>query len=133
MRENCGPAAALPLVQDFSRDHWWHSGASIALGRLFSELGDLERAEAAFRHASWLDVHDAEALNLMALLSVRQNKLEDACKIQRRAVSRQPDQPRQYLLLSDILVKMGRTDEAHAALAQITRLEAAARTDSIVN
>jgi Flp pilus assembly protein TadD len=93
----------------------------------------MAQAEAAFRHASWLDVHDAEALNLMALLSVRQNKLEDACRTQRRAVSRQPDQPRQYLLLSDILVKMGRTEEAHAALAQVTRLQAAARTDSIVN
>jgi Flp pilus assembly protein TadD len=108
-------------------------GASIALGRLFSEMGDVGKAEAAFRHASWLDVHDAEALNLMALLSVRQNRLDDAFQTQRRAVSRQPDQPRQYLLLSDILVKMGRTDEAHAALAQVTRLKAAVRTDSIVN
>lgn len=133
LRANRGPAAALPLVQDFSRDHWWHLGASIALGRLFSEMGEVGKAEAAFRHASWLDVHDAEALNLMALLSVRQNRLEDACKTQRRAVSRQPDEPHQYLLLSDILVKMGRTDEARAALAQVTRLKAAARTDSIVN
>lgn len=133
LRENRGPAAALPLVQDFSRTHWWHSGASIALGRLHSEMGNVAKAEAAFRNASWLDVHDAEALNLMALLSVRQNKLEDACKTQRRAVSRQPDQPSQYLLLSDILEKMGRTDEAHAALAQVTRLQATARTDSIVN
>ena len=133
LRENRGPAAALPLVQDFSRTHWWHLSASIALGRIFSEMGDTVQAEAAFRHASWLDVHDAEALNLMALLAVRQSKLEDACKIQRRAVSRQPDQPRQYLLLSDILVKMGRTDESNAALAQITRLQAATRTASLVN
>ena len=44
-----------------------------------------------------LDVHDPEALNLIALLDVRQDKLEDACKAQRRAVARQPDQPRQYL------------------------------------
>jgi Flp pilus assembly protein TadD len=133
LRENRGPAAALPLVEDFSRGHWWHSGASIALGRLHSEMGDVAKAEAAFRNASWLDVHDAEALNLMALLSVRQNKLEDACKTQRRAVSRQPDQPRQYLLLSDILIKLGRTVEAQAALAQVTRLQATARADSIAN
>jgi len=132
-RENCGPAAALPVVQDFSRAHWWHSAASIALGRLHSEMGDVAKAATAFRHASWLDVHDTEALNLMALLSVRENKLEDACETQRRAVARQPYQPRQYLLLSDILEKMGRTDEAHAALAQIRRLQATARTDSIIN
>ncbi|HEX7517154.1 MAG TPA: tetratricopeptide repeat protein [Chthoniobacterales bacterium] len=127
LRENRGPAAALPLVQDFSREHWWHSGASIARGRLLSEMGDVAKAEAAFRHASWLDVHDAEALNLMALLSVRQNKLEDACKTQRRAVARQPDQPRQYLLLSDILSKMGRTEEARETLAEVSRLESIAR------
>lgn len=124
LRENRGPAAALPLVQDFSRAHWWHARASIALGRLHSEMGDAAEAEAAFRHASWLDVHDAEALNLMALLSVRQNKLEDACKTQRRAVARQPDEPRQYLLLSDILSKMGRSEEARAALAQVSEMKA---------
>lgn len=127
IRENRGPAAAMPLVQDFSGAHWWHSGASIALGRLLSEMGDVAKAEAAFRHASWLDVHDAEALNLMALLSVRQNKLEDACKTQRRAVARQPDQPRQYLLLADILNKMGRPEEARETLAEVSRLESMAR------
>ncbi len=34
LRENRGPAAALPLVQDFAQTHWWHASASIALGRL---------------------------------------------------------------------------------------------------
>ena len=128
LRQNQGPAAALSLVQDFERAHWWHSGASIALGRLFSEIGDVVKAEAAFRHASRLDVHDVEALNLMALLSVQQNKLEEACKTQRRAVARQPDQPRQYLLLSDILSKMGRGDEARAALAQVEHLQGIVKT-----
>jgi tetratricopeptide (TPR) repeat protein len=124
LRENRGPAAALSLVQDFSQAHWWHSGASIALGRLHSEMGDPAKAEAAFRHASWLDVHDTEALNLMALLSMRQNKLDDACETQRRALARQPDQPRQYLLLSDILSKMGRAEEAQALLAQVSEMKA---------
>jgi Flp pilus assembly protein TadD len=133
LREIQGAAAALPIVQDFAHQHWWHASASMSLGVLFLEMGDVVKAEAAFRHASWLDVHDAEALNLMALLSVRQNKLEEACTTQRRAVARQPDQARQYLLLSDILTKMGRTDEAHAALAQITRLQATARINSTVN
>jgi len=133
IREVEGPARALPVVRNFVREHWWHAGASMTLGGLFLEEGDWSQAEAAFRQASWLDVHDAEALNLMAQLSVRQNKLEDACTTQRRAVARQPDQARQYLLLSDILTRMGRTDEARAALAQITRLQATARTDSTVN
>jgi Flp pilus assembly protein TadD len=126
LRENKGPAAALPLIQDFAREHWWHASASISLGLLFLEMGDVANAEAAFRNASWLDVHDAQALNLMALLSVRQNRLEEACKTQRRAVARQPDQPRQYLLLSDILTKMGRTEEARETLAEASRLKSIA-------
>jgi len=126
LRENKGPAAALPIVQDFAREHWWHASASISLGLLFLEIGDVAKAETAFRNASWLDVHDAQALNLMALVSVRQNKLEEACKTQRRAVARQPDQPRQYLLLSDILTKMGRTEEARETLAEASRLKSIA-------
>ena len=126
IRETEGPARALPVVESFVREHWWHAGASMTLGGLFLETGDLLQAEEAFRHASILDVHDAAALNLMALLSVRQNKLEEACKTQRRAVARQPDQPRQYLLLSDILSKMGRTEEARETLAEVSRLKSIA-------
>jgi tetratricopeptide (TPR) repeat protein len=133
LRANRGPAAALPIVQEFSRAHWWHAGASIALGRLNSEIGNLAKAEEAFRHASRLDVHDAEALNLLALLSARQNKLADACKTQRRAVSRQPDQPRQYLLLSDILTQMGRAEEAQAALAHVSAMKATADASTALN
>ena len=38
------------------------------------------------------------------------------------AVARQPDEPRQYLLLSEILDKMGRSEDARAALAEVSRL-----------
>jgi len=84
-------------------------------------------------HASWLDVHDAEALHLIALIKLRQNHLEEAFRAQRRAVSRQPDQPSQYILLSNILEKMGRSDEAHAALAQVSRLRVLAGNQTIIN
>jgi protein O-mannosyl-transferase len=133
LRRTQGPTAAFPLVKKFVEDNWWHCEASIALGRLFSEMGDVAGAEKAWRRASWLDVHDAEALNLMALLSVRRNKLEEACKTQRRAVARQPDQPRQYLLLSDILEKMGRAEESLKTLAEVNRLESMARARLAVN
>jgi Flp pilus assembly protein TadD len=59
--------------------------------------------------------------------------LDAACETQRRAVARQPDQPRQYLLLSDVLEKMGRHDEARAALAQVSQLSALARSERHVN
>lgn len=93
----------------------------------------MENAAAAWRHASWLDVHDAESLNLIAGMRLRQNRLEEAFKIQQRAIARQPDQPRQYRMLSDILAKMGRVDEARAALAQVTQMEAFAHSQTQVN
>jgi tetratricopeptide (TPR) repeat protein len=123
---------ALALVQEFSCAHWWHFSAALALGRIHLETGRFVEAAAALRHASRLDVHDAESLNLLALVDVRQDRLQDACATLRRAVSRQPDQPRQYLLLADILGRMGRADEAKAALAQVARLQAEVR-DSVAN
>jgi Flp pilus assembly protein TadD len=128
-----GAQVALPLMSAFADSHWWHAGAFMALGRLWADQGDAEKAEAALRHASWLDIHDAESLNLIAAMKVRQNRLEAACQIQRRAVARQPDQPRQYILLSDILEKMGRNDEARAALTQGSQLSALARAQPRLN
>ena len=95
--------------------------------------GDLECATAALRHASLLDVHDIVALNLIATLNVRQNRLDEAWRVQRRAVARQPDEPRQYVLLSNILEKMGRTVEARSAMAQVSRLQGLAQTEPVMN
>ena len=129
LRRLRGPGEALPLMREFADGHWWHAGAFLALGRLWAEQGDAEKAEAALRHASWLDIHEVESLNLIAAMQIRQNRLDAACDIQRRAVARQPDQPRQYLLLSDILEKMGRADEARAAIAQVEQLQALAKAN----
>lgn len=130
LRENKGPAGALPVVQNFVREHWWHASASITLGGLFLETDDLVRAAEAFQHASRLDVYDTEALNLLAMISMRRSEFEDAWQFQRKAVARQPDQPRQYLILSDILGKLGRHDEAKAALAEAEILEALAKAQA---
>jgi hypothetical protein len=43
---------------------------------------------------------------------------------QRRAIAREPNQPRQYLMLAEILDKMGRTSEAQTARDDATRLKA---------
>jgi tetratricopeptide (TPR) repeat protein len=133
LRRTRGAEAALPIVEEFVQNHSWHGEAFIALGRLFWENGDDAGAEKAFRHASWLDMHDAEALSALALLRVQQNRLEDAFQTQRRAVSRQPDQARPYLLLSNILEKMGRPAEAQAAIARVSHLEALARSQPTAN
>lgn len=133
LRETKGPDAALQLVEEFARINWWHHGAAVALGRLYAQGGDVDRAEAALRRAAWLDVHDTEALGLIVQMCVRQNKLGEAAQLQRRAVERQPDEPRQYVLLSDILGRMGRSSEAHAALAQAERLRDLVQKPAVAN
>ena len=132
-RQTDGPDAALPLVQDFAQANWWHFDAALSLGRLWAEKGDAERASLAWRQASRLDVHDAEALNLIAHLRVSQNRLEDAYRSQSRALARQPDEPRQYIMLSDILTRLGRNDEAKALLAQVARMKAMAHANAALN
>jgi protein O-mannosyl-transferase len=130
LRKTRGPDAALVAVEEFARKNWWHIDAAIALGKLYAEKNDVARAEAAFKHASRLDVHDVSALNQSALLQVNQKRFDEAYEIQRRAIARQPDEPRQYLILSDILEKMGRGEEARAALAQVQHLQSLAKIQS---
>jgi protein O-mannosyl-transferase len=119
-------AQAIELVRPYAEKTWWHYTSWMALGRLYAENGDVDLAERTLRHASWLDVRATDPLNLIALMQMRQNRLPDAFASQRRAVARQPEQPRQYVLLSDILNRMGRADEARAALARVSRLRSLA-------
>ena len=120
---------ALALVEQFRATHWWHCAAAIEAGRIHLEQRRYADAEEALSRASWLDIHDAESLNLMAALNLAQNRIEAAFENQRRAVRRQPDQPRQYVLLSDVLERLGRHEEAQAALAQVHSLQALAKAN----
>ncbi|HEX3817521.1 MAG TPA: tetratricopeptide repeat protein [Chthoniobacterales bacterium] len=127
LRVSRGPAAAIPIVEEFRRENWWSYPASLALGQLYSQAGNTTRAAAAFHRASQLDVHDVDALNRLAQLRLGQNRLAEAWSVQRRALARQPDRPQEYLYLSRILEKMGRTAEAQDAIATVTRIENSAR------
>jgi Flp pilus assembly protein TadD len=117
---------SIALLRPFAERHWWHFNAALALGRAYAQKGDIDLAGAMLEQASRLDIHDTQALNFVATMQMSRNHLHDAYAAQRRAVSRQPDEPRQYALLSDILDKMGRTDEARAALLEVSRLRALA-------
>lgn len=125
--------AAVRLAENFAQDHWWHYGAALALGRLYAQNGDADRAEKALSHASRLDVHDAEALRAIVTIRMNQNRLDEAFQTQQRAMARHPDEPRQYILLSEILERMGRDDEARAALAQVSRLRGLVSKRTVVN
>jgi Flp pilus assembly protein TadD len=117
----------------FAEKNWWHHDAWMAVGRLYAQQGRNDECASALHHASWLDIHETDALNLLAMLRLSQNRLPEACRAQERAVSRQPDQPQQYLLLSNILDKMGRNEEARDALAHVTRLRSLAAVAKAVN
>jgi predicted Zn-dependent protease len=69
----------------------------------------------------------------MVEIRLRANKLDDAFQIQRRAVARQPDQPSQYVLLSDILEKMGRNAEARAELVKASNLRSLVQNRATAN
>ena len=133
LRQSGDVDLSLQLVQNFAQDNWWHYDAALALGRLYAQKGDATRSETALRHASRLDVHETNALNLIATMRLRENRLTEAFDTQRRAVARQPDEPRQYILLSNILEKMGRGEEARAALAHVSHLRALAQNGSVAN
>ena len=124
LRRTQGPLPALRLIENYTRQNWWHHAAWLAEGRLYAEDNDVGQSTRALHYAALLDVHDVQALNLLAAISVRQNQLEQACAAQRRAIAREPDQPRQYLMLAEILDKMGRTSEAQTARDDARRLKA---------
>ena len=126
VRRTQGPLAALDLVRTFVRKNWWHHASRLTEGRLYAENGDTSHSIEALRYAAMLDVHDVEALRLIATMKMHENRLDEAFQAQRRAVARQPDQPSQYILLSDILEKLGRSSEARAARAKVSQLQALA-------
>ena len=117
---------SLSIIEPFAKANWWNYNSSLALGRLYAQEGRNDEAVVALRHASWLDVHETDALNLIAMIRLRQNRLGDAVAIQKRAVARQPDEARQYILLSDILKTAGHPAEARDALTEVDRLRAVA-------
>ena len=127
LRRQSGPDAALRVLAPFAQSHWWHYDATVAMAQLLAAKGEADAAAEELRFASWLDVHDTHALNLLAAMRFRQGRFADAYAAQQRAVARQPDEPSQYRFISQILDAMGRKSEAHLADAKMASLELGAR------
>lgn len=133
LREDNKMDEAMGLIRPFAEKNWWHHDAWMAVGRLYAQQGKVDAATVVLRRTSWLDMHETDALNLLALIRMRQNRMDDALQTQRQAVARQPDEPQQYLLLSNLLDKAGRQSEARLALDQVTRLRSLASASNVVN
>jgi len=131
LRRTQGPLPALHLVEDYVRQNWWHHAGWLAEGRLYAENNDVPHATRALRYAAILDVHDVEALDLLAQILLREGQFDEALTAQRRAVAREPYEPRQYLMLAEFLDKLGHADEAQKAREKVARLQALAASQRV--
>ena len=130
IRRTQGPEAALPLIQEFADANWWQYSAFLAIGKLKAQQGDAPAALRALAHASRLDIRETEALNLITRIELRAQNLSGALASQKRAVSRQPDQPSQYRLYAEVLMQMGRTEQANEAVKTADSLEQQGRSST---
>lgn len=115
LQSTSGVSSALPIVQKFADDHWWHLDAHLMLGDLRSSNGEMNAAITAWREAARLDIYNAKPFVRIAHLAFAQNRLPEACEAQRLAIDREPNQPALYLFLASTLEKLGRKEEAEAA------------------
>jgi tetratricopeptide (TPR) repeat protein len=102
--------AAEPVVTDARVDE--HRNLGIA----FYKTGMLDEAMREFRRVSELREHDVEAGFYIGLALMRQNKWSDAVAAFRECVSHAGARPAAYHNLAHALERLGRYDEAKAAL-----------------
>lgn len=117
-----GPAAAIPEVQAYVENRWWHFGASMLLGDLRGANDETVPAMAAWRNAATLDIHNAQPFIRMARFAVGKNQFQQALEAQMKAIEREPDQSGNFLLLAAILDRMNRPAESEAAILRAEEL-----------
>ncbi|MFP4070452.1 MAG: tetratricopeptide repeat protein [Desulfovibrionales bacterium] len=99
--------------------------ASVSLGHAYAAMGQLDRAEEAFKYALGILTYltpEYAAYNL-ALVYSAQGKTERAEEYARMAIERNWRYTPAYLLLSDTLVAQGKTSEAIAWLKRGTEAD----------
>ena len=126
-RETQGPAAAIPAVERFAAAHWWHLDSWMTLGSLRFAVGEPEPAIAALRHASALDIYDGKPLSGIAEIELGRGRPQAALDADLDAMERSPGEPREYVALAAALEKLGRKDEASAAMRRALQLADEAR------
>jgi tetratricopeptide (TPR) repeat protein len=113
---------ALALASHYADAHWWHAPARYMTGCARLALGQSREALADFARAAQLDVHDVEALNDAAEICLSEKRFGEARDLQARAVRRQPDSPKQHVLLAEALEQNGDKAGAAAQIAVADRL-----------
>lgn len=122
LRQLGRPAEAETAVAIYHAARPWHYPATLLLGALAEEREDFAGAEKLYLAAGRLDVHEAGSRRARALLHLHARQPDSARELAWEAVSRQPEQAQNYLVLAEICVALGRSHEAAAATAQAARL-----------
>ena len=108
-------------------------GAHINVGRTLNHLGRFEDAEAAYLKAKSLlpkpipgqryvtriaPQHLSVFLNLGNLMAKDPNRLEEADSLYKQAISMRNDYVQAYINRGDVLIKMGKAEEAYKVYEQ---------------
>ena len=88
-------------------------------------LGESQKAEALLKAVLATAPRDADALNLLGVVRVRQERAAEAETLFRRALAAEPSHIGAHLNLSELLVTAGRAGEALDVLLAAHRLEPA--------
>lgn len=110
------PQDASVQVFTFLRENWWQRDALLYLADLTLRSGDEAGALDILAWADRLDAHNADALNRVAAIECNLGHLPRALIAQRAAVRREPQSPKQYVLLAAIHNSLGETAEAQRQL-----------------
>lgn len=97
----------------------YQTEARLRLARLYTQLGELDRAALALREV-WADAEGSDvvaALNDLVGLYESVGKTDDAIATIRETIERYPDQPAFYLMLADYTFKSELPDQSLAAIA----------------
>ena len=119
-----GAAAALPEVERVAAARWWHLDAWLTLAELRAEAGDPDAAVRDLAHAARLDLYDARPFATLARIELERGRADAAIEAQCEAIARQPGEPSRYLALAAIFEKLGRRQQAEAAVLKARALSA---------
>src|SRR5262245_305773 len=127
------------LVQDFDRvsnalSHRARlmpneAGAHKDLGLAYNRAGRQDQALAELLMASLLGIEDGEVLGVIGQIHLNAGRYAAAEEVLRRAVAQQPDSAQAHYTLGSTLLRLGKTEEAKAQLAEFERLRTAATED----
>ena len=87
-------------------------------GRIMMEMGNIERADACFKHAESLDGANVDAAYYQGVLAERVARKEEALAFYRKAADLEPTNAQYCIAATEMMIDLARIDEAEAYLRQ---------------